>query len=119
MYQVIFYWNEKGEKSVYDFISTFPDKTVQKIAAWLDLLEQQGPSLRRPYADKVKDKLYELRIRFGSDNVRILYFFFLKNKIVLLHGFRKKDWEIKIADLQIAERRMHDFIVRHNAGKIK
>ena len=91
----------------------------QEIAAWIDLLEQQGPSLKRPYADKVQDKLYELRIRLGSDNIRILYFFFVKGKIILLHGFRKKEWEIKRSDLELAEKRMHDFVERYGKGKIK
>jgi phage-related protein len=96
-----------------------PDKTRQKIAAWINLLEQEGPNLRRPYADKVKDKLYERRVRLGYDNIRVLYFFFLKDSIILLHGFRKKDWEIKQSDLEMAGRRMLDFMSRHGKGKIK
>ena len=119
MYQAIFYFNERGEIPVKVFIESLPEKMRQKIAAWIDLLEQEGPSLRRPYADKVKDKLYELRVRLGSDSIRILYSFFLKDRVVLLHGFRKKDWEIKMSDLEMAERRMTDFISRYEKGKIK
>ena len=119
MYQAIFYWDERGRVPVRDLIESLPEKIRQKIAAWIELLEQEGPSLKRPYADKVQDKLYELRIRLGSDNIRILYFFFVKDKIILLHGFRKKEWEIKRSDLELAERRMHDFIERYGKGKIK
>ena len=119
MYRAIFYWDERGRIPVRDLIQSLPEKIRQKIAAWIDLLEQEGPSLKRPYADKVQDKLYELRIRLGSDNIRILYFFFLKNKVILLHGFRKKDWEIKRSEMELAERRMHDFIERSEKGKIR
>lgn len=119
MYQAIFYWDEKDRVPVKELLDSLSQKTKQKIASWIDLLEQEGPHLRRPYADKVKDKLYELRIRFGFDNIRILYFFFLNDKIVLLHGFRKKDWEIKPNDLELAERRMEDFIHRFKLGKIR
>ena len=118
MYQAIFYWDERGEVPVRNLMESLPDKMRQKIAAWIELLEQEGPSLRRPYADKVQEKLYELRVRLGSDNIRVLYFFFLKDKIILLHGFRKKDWKIGRNDLNIAERRMHDFIGRYEEGSV-
>ena len=119
MYQAIFYWDERGRVPVRDLIESLPEKIRQKIAAWIEFLEQEGPSLKRPYADKVQDKLYELRIRLGSDNIRIIYFFFVKDKIILLHGFRKKEWEIKRSDLELAERRMRDFNERYGKGKIK
>ncbi|OGW68935.1 MAG: hypothetical protein A2036_03390 [Omnitrophica bacterium GWA2_50_21] len=119
MFKAIFYWTERGEMPVKNFIESLPEKIRQKIAAWIDLLEHEGPSLRRPYADKVKDKLYELRIRLGSDNIRVLYFFFLKDKAILLHGFRKKDWKIEANDLEIAHKRALDFISRYERGNIK
>jgi phage-related protein len=118
VYRAVFYWDQRGRIPVQEFIECLPVKTRQKIAAWIALLEQEGPSLRRPYADKVRDKLYELRIRLGYDNIRILYFFFLRNKIVLVHVFRKKDWEIGGTDLEIAEGRMRDFMDRHARGKV-
>ena len=119
MYQAIFYWDDRGRVPVRDLIESLPEKVRQKIAAWIELLEQEGPSLKRPYADKVQEKLYELRIRLGSDNIRILYFFFVKGKIILLHGFRKKEWEIKRSDLELGERRMRDFIERFEKGKVR
>ena len=118
IYEAVFYWDERGHVPVREMVESLPEKMRTKIAAWVDLLVQEGPSLRRPYADKVQDKLYELRIRFASDNIRILYFFFLSNKIILLHAFRKKDWKLKRGDLELAERRMLDFIHRCKNGKI-
>ncbi|MBI3313618.1 MAG: type II toxin-antitoxin system RelE/ParE family toxin [Candidatus Omnitrophica bacterium] len=118
-YEVIFYWNEKGRFPVQEFIDSLPEKTCEKIARWITLLKQQGPALERPYADKVQDKLYELRIRLGPDNIRILYFFYLRDKIILLHIFRKKNWGIERRDLDLAEKRMQNFIARHQSGKIK
>ncbi len=119
MFKTHFYWDERGQRPVEDLISSLPHKMRQKVSAWINLLERQGPDLKRPYADKVQDKLYELRIRLGSDNIRILYFFFLRGNIILLHGFRKKSWEIQRSDLNLAERRMNDFIARYEQGKIK
>lgn len=117
MYEAVFYWDQRDKEPVLEFLESLPEKTRRKIAVWVDLLEQEGPSLRRPYADKVQDELYELRARLGADNIRILYFFFLKEKIILLYAFRKKRWEIKRSDLEIAERRMRDFVYRYEKGE--
>ena len=118
-YQVIFYWDERGRRPVREFIDSLSLKTREKIDAHIKMLSEQGPFLRRPYADKLVRKLYELRVRFASDNVRIIYYFFLGDKTVLLHAFRKKDWEIDRKDIELAERRMKEFTFRHEKGKIE
>jgi hypothetical protein len=38
-------------------------KSRAKVAANLSLLEEEGPHLKRPYADVVRGKIRELRIR--------------------------------------------------------
>ena len=96
-----------------EFLDALSWKTRQKIQAWIDLLEKEGPNLKRPYADKVTGDLCELRIRFASDQVRILYFFFLRGKIILLHVFRKKQNAIEMKDLSIAQSRRVDVMIRH------
>ena len=118
MYKIIFYWNERGDEPVRDFLLTLPIKNRKKIAVWIDLLKQEGPHLRRPYADKVKDKLYELRIRQSSDQIRILYFFLLGHKLIMLHGFRMKSSAIDFSDIQLAEQRRLDFLQRIQSRKI-
>lgn len=117
-YQVILYWDRRGKKPVQDFIGSLSTKTQQKIAARIGLLSEQGPFLRRPYADKLGGKLYELRIRFASDNIRVLYYFFLKDKIVVVHAFRKHDWAIHPSDVRLAEARMKEFSERYEKGEI-
>ena len=118
-YQVVFYQDERGKKSVEGFVNSLPEKTRSKILKWLEILEGQGPFLRRPFADKIVGKLYELRVRFSSDNIRIIYYFFLGDKIILLHAFRKKDWAISQRDIELAERRMIEFTRRYEKGEIK
>jgi len=103
---------------VVSFLETLSWKTRRKIEAWIALLEKEGPNLKRPYADKVVRELYELRIRFGADQIRILYFFFLREKIVLLHGFRKKQSAIETGHISIAKSRMADVMRRYYEGRI-
>ena len=88
-------------------------KSRAKVAAHLSLLEEQGPDLRRPYADVVRGKIRELRIHLGSNQYRILYFFQLNDQIVLVHAFAKKTQQLKKGDIVLAERRMQDWIRQH------
>lgn len=101
-----------------DFIAQLDPKTKLKIDRSLDRLKEEGPNLHRPYADVVVGKIRELRIRFASDQIRILYFFFLKDKIVMLHGFRKKTSEIPFREIAQAERNMIDYMNRYEKGEV-
>ena len=76
----------------------------------------EGPDLKRPYADVVSGKIRELRIHHSSNQYRILYFFQLKDQIVLVHAFAKKTQQLKKRDIALAERRMQDWLQQHPAG---
>ena len=89
------------------------------MAAHLSLLEEQGPNLKRPYADIVRGKVRELRIRQSSNHYRILFFFQASDHIVLAHAFSKKTPQLKEKDIELAERRMEDWIIRIMKGDIK
>ncbi len=56
----------------------------------LELLRDQGSELRRPYADYLRDGIYELRLEFGGVNYRILYFFHHAEVVVVTHGLTKE-----------------------------
>jgi putative component of toxin-antitoxin plasmid stabilization module len=49
-----------------------------------------GHELRRPEADYLRDGIYELRIKRGHVNYRILYFFHGNVAAVLSHGLVKE-----------------------------
>lgn len=112
MYETVFYQAPRGDYPVLDFIKTLDKKTRAKVYRYIELLEKEGPNLLRPYADHVRGKIRELRVRFSSANVRIFYFFFLGDKIVLLHAFRKKTQELPVGEIKEAERNMLDWVKR-------
>lgn len=112
-YQIVYYQTARGEAVVRDFLLSLDRKIRVKVNALLVILEEQGPDLKRPYADVVRGKIRELRVQFGRNQIRILYFFFHKRQIVLLDGFRKKEWAIRSMDLYRSEQRMNDWIARH------
>ena len=73
------------------------------------LLAQLGHELRRPLADYLEEDIYELRIRRGRVNYRILYFFHGQNIAILAHGLVKED-VIPQADLTRAIKRKEAFL---------
>ena len=116
MYEVVFYTTRRGDSPIDKFLDGLRKKARAKIEALIAFLEQQGPNLRRPYADRVRRKMNELRVVFAGDQFRILYFFFVRNMVVLLHGFTKKTQKLKESDIKIAEDRREDWVSRYGEG---
>jgi len=102
-YEVVFYRSPRGECFTEDFLDGLPAKVRGKILRWIEALETHGPSLPRPYADVVRGKIRELRIVFGGNQYRVLYFFAGK-QIVITHGFVKKSGSVPVSELDRAER---------------
>ena len=113
MCQILFYTTERSDSPVDTFLDELDKKSRAKVEAYLSILEEQGPNLKRPYADHVRGKIRELRIHHGANQCRVLYFFYMRDNIVLLHAFTKKTQELKERDIEIAERRMEDWNWRH------
>jgi phage-related protein len=116
LYNIVFYKAERGDSPLDDFLDGLDKKSRAKVAAYLSLLEEQGPNLKRPYADIVRGKIRELRIQYSSNQFRIFYFFQMFDQIVLVHALSKKTQQLKKQDIDLAERRMEDWMRRFPAG---
>jgi phage-related protein len=112
LYKLIFYTTERGDSPIDDFLDGLNKKSQAKVAAHLSLLEEQGPNLKRPYTDVVRGKIRELRIQQSSNQYRILFFFQVRDQIVLAHAFTKKTQRLNEKDIELAEKRMQDWIQR-------
>jgi len=115
----IYYEDIKGEKPAKEFISSFEPKTKAKILARVVYLTDHWREARRPVVDKIDKDLYELRVEFSWNTIRILYAYMFKDYIVILHGLQKQTKKIPINDKLLAKKRMLDFQIRYNKGKIK
>jgi len=71
-----------------------------------------GFSLARPTLNISRGKLWELRIRAGRKGYRIIYFAYVGQRFITLHGFLKKTQKTPRRELEIAEGRMADFLMR-------
>jgi hypothetical protein len=102
-YSVEFFKDGRGRYPAQLYIDEQLEDHQAKILAWIQLLQEKGPLLRRPYADLLRDKIYELRPIHSGYQHRILYFFDGKT-IVLTHGFLKKADEVDPAEIELARR---------------
>ena len=108
MYYVEFYQAQRGDYPVRDFLAGLPDKVRAKTAKWLQLLQENGPELKRPYADMLHNGIRELRLSFGHLEVRLLYFI-EGEAIVLTNGFLKKTRQTPPVEIERAIRYLADW----------
>lgn len=118
-WKVFFYSTPTGRAPVRDFLGRLPAGHQAKIAAWLQMLQCEGPRLPRPYADHVRGKTRELRVGYSGVEVRILYAFLGTGEALLLHAFTKKRDAIRQVDIDTADQRLVEFERRVTRGEIK
>lgn len=82
---------------------------LAKTLAFLELLEEKGNELREPYSKHLEDGIYELRIKQASDAVRILYFFFVEDRIVVTNAFVKKTQKTPRKEISLAKKRRKEY----------
>jgi len=103
--------------SVLNYIQFLQPKQRAKIEKEIDLLELHGIYLPYPYTRKIKGNkykgLWELRIISGRSKFRIIYFLYMKNILVLVHAFCKKQKKISMGELEISRKRMIDYLDRN------
>ena len=92
-----------------------PEKLRGKIEKWIELLEEKGPDLPRPYADVLRGKIRELRVSFSHYECRLLYFIH-GEMIVVTNGFLKKAQKVPPDAIDRAERCRADWLSRFGKG---
>lgn len=113
MYQIEFYDLENGRTPVQEFLETLNPKMKAKVLRTIDLLEQNGPALRKPYSAPLGDGIFELRTKQGSDITRVLYFFFIGKKAVLTNGMVKKTQKTPQPVIDLAKKYRADYERRY------
>lgn len=104
MFEVIFFAKDNGEKPVEEFLDSLNIKMRNKVVDNLRHLQIHGYKLREPYSKLLEDGIFELRTQFGRDINRILYFFYVGNRIVMTHGFVKKTQKTPRNEIEYAKK---------------
>ena len=106
--QVVFYCEEDGTAPLLEWLDALPSKVQLKCVARIERLKQEGHTLRRPEADFLRDKIYELRVGFQGIHYRMLYFFHGNIAAVISHGIVKED-KVPSKEIEKAIARMMKF----------
>ncbi len=107
-WKTVYYSNKRGKKLVMLEILSFGSQASSEILRTIDLLNQYGTSLTGHHVKHIENKLWELRI----DRYRVLYFAFRNKRFVLLRCFLKKTNKTPQKEINIAKRRLDDYVSR-------
>lgn len=114
-YIIEFYSTEDGTEPAREFIEGLDSKMIAKIIRIIELLERNGSTVRLPYSEYLRDGIFEIRAKQGTDIVRVFYFFTFGRKIVLTNGFVKKTQKTPSREINRAIEFKNDYIRRHIA----
>ena len=89
-----------------------PTKHHAKVVRNLELLEEFGQFLQGGIIAHIHGAIWELRVSYANNISRILYFTPIGNTVILLHGFIKKTPKTPQRDINIAQKRMKDYMRR-------
>jgi phage-related protein len=108
-WKVEFFFLQEGKTSpVEAFIAKLDKRSIAKVISALDLLREFGPYLKPPYIKKLRNQLYELRIK-GVSNIRIFYSF-QHGRYIVLHAFFKKTAKTPIREIKLALDRLSNLL---------
>lgn len=116
MFELILYQSKNETYPVLEFINSLTQKDKAKIYVILKLLKEQG-FLPFPYSSDIKEypKIRELRIQSLGQKIRIYYSMLKDKKIILLHGFIKRDNKEVKRNNEIAYDRFIDYLKRKDS----
>lgn len=109
-FEVIFYEKADGTQPAKEFLLSLDKKMRAKMTRTIVMLSENGTDLREPYSKPLKDGIFELRAKVGSDITRVLYFFYVGGRVVLTNGFVKKTQRTPPSELDLAKKYRDDYM---------
>ena len=103
-FEVEYFEKEDGTYPAEEFILSQDVKMRAKLFRLLELLEEKGNTLREPYSKSLDDGIFEIRAKQGNNITRVLYFFYVGNKIILTNGFVKKSPKTPPSEIALAKK---------------
>ena len=109
-FKIIYYSDDKGHDPIHKFLIDLGKSNrilVSKTRQGIEKLRNRVYH-KEPLSKHLEPGLWELRIKSGTDILRIIYTFEKGRIILLLHGFVKKDQKTLISDLDLARKRLKE-----------
>jgi phage-related protein len=111
-WSIVFYIEDNGDSPVEEFLESLDPKTQRRFAWSIEQLRVRNVSAREPLVRHLEGKLWELREGSQTNIYRVIYCFFTGRQIVFLHGFQKKTQKTPRGELEVALRRLDNFLER-------
>jgi len=111
--EIVFYRTARGSSPVTDFLDSLSGREAQKVA-WVLRLIEEIEVVPAHYFKKLSgySDLWEVRVEFSGNALRLLGFLHGTKLIVLVHGFKKKSQKTPPGDIRLAEARKADYLRR-------
>jgi phage-related protein len=100
--------NNDGVSPILKFLDGLSVKEQAKCTAYLTLLEQEGNQLTSQFIKHIEGDLWELRPEFGGVEMRLFYFAWVDDMLVIVHAMKKKSQKTKPRDMKLAQRRVQE-----------
>lgn len=109
-FEIVFYTDNRGHSPIKAFLLELKKTNNPLAEQTFKGLEKLKNSAyhREPLSKHIEAGLWELRIRAGTDILRILYTFEKGRIIILLHVFIKKKQKTPKGELEIARKRLKE-----------
>lgn len=109
-WRVIQYAQSNGRLPVSEFIHAQDDATKDRIEEAVERLRVLNVKAAYPLVRPIEGRLWELRIGSQTNIYRVFYFFWTGRQIVLLHAFQKKTQKTPNREIQVALKRMSEYL---------
>lgn len=113
-FEIIFYKDSSGRSPNQDFLLELEKGNKDLVAQARRGIEKlRNKSYHRePLSKYIEPRLWEMRVKVGTNILRILYTFEKDRVIILLHSFVKKKQKTPVGELEIARKRLKDIKLR-------
>lgn len=111
-FKVLFYQKADGSEPVKQFLNSLDKKMRAKMVRTIEALQNNGNDLHEPSSKHLDDGIFELRAKVGTDISRVLYFFFIGQRVILTNGFIKKTQKTPKKEINLAKKYRNDFLQR-------
>ena len=98
------FYNEKVEKKTL----SFPKGILANFLHIVEMMEEYGPALGKPYTASMGAGLFEIRAKGEEGIGRSLFCTIKGQEIIILHSFTKKSQKTPKKEIDLARKRMKE-----------
>ena len=104
----IFYRSASGSEQVREWLKTLDKADRQTVGEDITYVQYKWP-IGKPRVDHLRGPIWEVRSKIGNHIARVL-FAVEESEMILLHAFIKKTQQTNPADIELATKRLKEWI---------